>query len=84
MRIILGIILAVVGAVITIKSEALFRTFGRVPFAEKYLGTEGGSRLFYQLLGVLIIIIGFMFITNLVGGIFDWIGRSLFGGFAGP
>ncbi|PIS05007.1 MAG: hypothetical protein COT81_03550 [Candidatus Buchananbacteria bacterium CG10_big_fil_rev_8_21_14_0_10_42_9] len=66
MRIILGLIIVVVGALITIKSELILRAFGRVPFAERYLGTEGGSRLFYKLLGIIVSIIGFIITFNLM------------------
>jgi len=68
-RIIIGLISAAVGAVIVIKAEWIFQNFGRVPWAEKHLGTEGGSRLFYKLIGLVIIIIGFLTATNLIGGL---------------
>ena len=47
------------------KTEAWFGFFGRIAFAEKYLGTEGGSRLFYKLIGMLAIIIGMLLVTGL-------------------
>lgn len=81
-RIIFGLILTIGGAFMTIKSEGFLMTFGRVPWAEENLGAEGGSRLFYQLLGILLIIVGFMFITGLTSGIFEWMARNLFGGMA--
>lgn len=65
MKIILGILFAVAGACISIFNEKMLDTFGRVPFAEKYLETSGGSRLFYVLLGVLVVFIGFTLIFNL-------------------
>ena len=73
MNILLGLIMAVVGAVITIKSEAILNMFGRVGFFEKYLGTEGGSRLGYKLLGILIFFLGILIATNLIGGFLMWI-----------
>jgi len=65
-RIILGLIIAVVGALITIKAEWFYQNFGQIPTAEKYLGTEGGSRLAYKLIGILASIIGFLIMTNLI------------------
>lgn len=78
-KIILGLFLAGFGTFLAIKSEAFFRIFGRLAFAEKYLGAEGGSRLFYQLLGILLIFIGFMFMTGMVDGVFEWMAINLFG-----
>jgi hypothetical protein len=73
MNIILGLALIVVGALITIKSEAVFNALGPVAFFEKYLGTEGGSRLGYKLLGILVFFIGVLIATNLIGDFLGWI-----------
>ncbi|MFA6322017.1 MAG: hypothetical protein WCX71_00890 [Candidatus Buchananbacteria bacterium] len=67
-RIIIGLIIVIIGAIITIKSDWFYRNFGTIPSFEKYLGTEGGSRLGYQLIGIVAAIIGFMVMTNLIGG----------------
>jgi len=72
MHIILGIIVIAVGAVITIKSEWMLANFGRIQFFEEHLGVEGGSRLGWQLLGILIIFIGIMIFANLIGGFLNW------------
>ena len=68
-RIILGLIIAAIGAVVTIKAEWMYRNFGPIPSADKYLGTEGGTRLAYKLIGILISIIGFLVMTNLVNNV---------------
>jgi len=65
-RIIFGLIIAAVGAVVTIKAEWIYQNFGPIPSADKYLGTEGGSRLAYKLIGILISIVGFLIMTNLI------------------
>jgi hypothetical protein len=65
-RIILGLIIVAVGAVITIKSEWIYQNFGGIPTADKYLGTEGGSRLAYKLIGIVASIVGFLIMTNLI------------------
>jgi hypothetical protein len=72
MNILLGLAIAVIGALITIKSEAMLEMFGRVDFFEKYLGTEGGTRLGYKLLGILAFIIGIMIATNVIGDFLMW------------
>ena len=65
-KIIALIIGVAIGLIISIKSEWFLKAFGRVPFAEKYLGFEGGSRLFYKLLGVAIIILSILLFTGIL------------------
>jgi hypothetical protein len=65
MHIIFGLIIAAVGAVMVVKSEAMLSAFGRMDFFEKYLGTDGGSRLGYKLIGIAITMIGFMVMTDM-------------------
>lgn len=62
-----------IGVLITIKSENLLNTFGRLSFFEKHLNIEGGSRLGYKLIGFLVIFIGIMIMTNMIGGLLSWI-----------
>ncbi|MFA6171422.1 MAG: hypothetical protein WCW77_01335 [Patescibacteria group bacterium] len=72
-HIILGLVIIAAGAITTIKSEAMLATFGRINFFERYLGTEGGSRLGYKLLGIVIFFIGTLVLTNLIGGFLGWL-----------
>ncbi len=69
LRILGGVALMAIGTVFVIKSEWLLRNFGTVAWAEEHLGFEGGSRLFYKLLGVLVAIIGILMATGLLGGL---------------
>lgn len=64
--IIIGAIVSIVGLVLTIKAEWFFQQFGRIPFAEKYLGLDGGTRLFYRLLGILFFIGGLLWATGAI------------------
>lgn len=73
MNILIGLIIFVVGAWLVIKSEAMLNAFGRIEFFEHYLGSEGGSRLGYKLVGILAIFIGMLFMTNMIGGFLEWI-----------
>ncbi|OGY46222.1 MAG: hypothetical protein A3A24_01520 [Candidatus Buchananbacteria bacterium RIFCSPLOWO2_01_FULL_46_12] len=79
-RIILGLIIAAVGALVTIKSEWFYENFGAIPSADKYLGTEGGSRLAYKLIGILASILGFLIMTNLIQSVLDMIAKILIPG----
>lgn len=77
LRILFGLIVVAIGAMVTIKSDWFYQNFGSIPSADKYLGTEGGSRLAYQLIGVAISVIGFMIMTNLINGLLMAIARLL-------
>ncbi len=70
-KFILGMIIAGVGYLIVWKSEWILNNFGGVGFAEKHLQTAGGSRLFYKLIGFLLIIIGFFVATDLLNSLFS-------------
>ncbi len=62
-RIIVGFLIAGIGFLFVWQSEWLLQNFGRVDWAEMKL--SGGTRLFYKLLGIIIILIGFSVVTNL-------------------
>lgn len=84
MRVILGIIGIVIGFIIVWKTEAVLGFFGRVSWAEAHLGSEGGSRLFYKLIGILFIVVGVFAATNLLGGLVLAIFGPLFRGLGMP
>ena len=65
--IILGIILIIAGGILVIKTNWIYNFFGAIPFAEKFLSSEGGSILAYKLIGLIIIFIGFLLVFNLFG-----------------
>jgi hypothetical protein len=77
LRIIFGLIVVAVGAIITIKGEWFYENFGAIPSADKYLGTEGGSRLAYRLIGIGFSVIGFLIMTNLIQGVLMGIANIL-------
>jgi predicted membrane-bound mannosyltransferase len=64
-RIIIGIAGTLAGFFMVWKSEAVFGFTGRIDFAEKYLGTDGGTRLFIKIMGVIVIFIAWMYAFNL-------------------
>ncbi|MFA5947124.1 MAG: hypothetical protein WC813_03805 [Patescibacteria group bacterium] len=77
-RILIGIAVALAGCLIVWKTQIMLDSVGPIEWAERNLG-GGGSRLFYKLLGVVIILIGFMVITNLFNDIVGGGIKSLFG-----
>ncbi|MBT4209448.1 MAG: hypothetical protein HOE19_00825 [Candidatus Komeilibacteria bacterium] len=76
---IVGLLIAGIGYLLVWKSNWLLNNFGRIGWAEAHLGTEGGSRLMYKLIGSIIIIAGFLHATNLGGIFIRWIASSIFG-----
>jgi len=77
-HIILGAVLMVIGALIVIKSGTMLNVFGSIGFFERHLGSEGGSRLGYKLIGILTFFIGVLIMTNMIGGFMNWILSPLF------
>jgi len=63
-QIILGIIITGAGVFMVLKTEWLINNFGRMAWFEEKLGTEGGTRLGYKLIGVLAIFLGIIVMTG--------------------
>ncbi len=79
LRVIGGVALVAMGVSLVIKSDWFLSNFGRIDWAEQHLGLEGGTRLFYKLLGCATCLIGIMVALNLFRGFFlGTVGRFLF------
>jgi hypothetical protein len=72
MRFILGIIIMAIGAAVVLKAEWMLRNFGSIGFFERHLGSGGGSRLGYKLVGMLMFFIGLLIMTGMIGGFVSW------------
>jgi len=70
-RFLLFLVLLILGTVFVAKSDYFVRLFGHNELAERYLG-GGGSYLFWKLLGILLIVIGCLFLV----GSMDFVFRS--------
>jgi hypothetical protein len=82
-RIIWGLVIAGAGTALVLYTEAIMSFAGRMDWADSVFGIFGGSRLGYKLVGILAIIVGFLYATGLLGPAMIW----FFGGFfqgAGP
>lgn len=64
LRILLGLVIAALGAIMVIRTRIFLDFFGPMPWAEAKLG-GGGSNLMYKIIGLTAIFIGFMVATNL-------------------
>jgi cytochrome b len=72
-QIILGIIIIAAGVGMVLKTEWLINNFGRMTWFEDKLGTEGGTRLGYKLIGLLAIFIGIIVMTGSGPSFFAWV-----------
>lgn len=79
MRYVWGLIGVAIGGLIVAKSEWFFQNFGAVPWAEQHLGSEGGTRFFYKLIGLAIILISFLLVSGILEGLLLSIFGRLFG-----
>ena len=73
MNIVWGLIIMAAGTMMIIKTEWLLQNFGRMAWFEDKFGTEGGSRLGYKLIGLLIVILGIIELSGGMGGFLNWI-----------
>ncbi|HTM69042.1 MAG TPA: hypothetical protein VL426_07155 [Candidatus Binatia bacterium] len=67
LRVLGGMFIVFIGVLLVIKSEWFLQNFGKVQWAEEKLGLDGGTRLFYKLLGVIICLVGIMMATGMLG-----------------
>ncbi|MDO8625967.1 MAG: hypothetical protein Q7K39_00715 [Candidatus Magasanikbacteria bacterium] len=78
MRYFIGIISALLGVGMILKTEWIIQNFGTSSWAEAKMGTSGGSRMLYKLIGLAIIFIGFLLVTNMFQGfLMGTLGRVL-------
>jgi len=69
---ILGLIMIIIGTLMIVKTEWLLQNFGRIAWFEKQFGAEGGSRLGYKLVALIVIFFGILIMTGLIGGFMNW------------
>lgn len=71
MRLFIGLLMLVAGVGIILKTEWIIQNFGTNAWAEAKLGTEGGSRLLYKGIGLVLIFVGFMLMFGLFQGFLE-------------
>lgn len=77
-RIIFGIIGIVIGSIMVMRSEWFLSFFGRIDWAEIHLGSEGGTRVFFKLVGMILILVSLMVMTGMIEGLLMAIFGPLF------
>ena len=81
-RYIIGTLGLLAGFALIWKTNWIVANFGKVDWAEKHLGAEGGTWLFWKLMGILVIIIALLGISGALGGIIMGALGPLFKGIA--
>lgn len=79
MRYFIGSIVIVLGFLLVWKADYLVNNWGRVEWAETHLSTEGGTRVLYKIIGIVVIIGAFLAMTGLLQDIFRSTLGPLFG-----
>ncbi len=79
MKYIVGILAIVVGIILVVKTEWFVENFGSNSWAEEHMGSSGGTRLLYKLIGIAFIALSLMGMTGLLGEIILGIFGRLFG-----
>jgi hypothetical protein len=77
-RILIGLAIVAVAAMMVIRTQWFMGIVGRIPWAETHLG-GGGSRALLKIIGVVLIFVGFLVIFNMWEGVIIWILGPLFG-----
>lgn len=75
MRIILGLLITLAGAAMTIKTEPVYNFTGAIAWAEEHVGS---TRTFLKLLGALAVFVGLATMTGVIDGIIFWFVSLLF------
>ena len=60
-----------IGLLPVVKTEWFLYNFGRIGFFETHMAIQGGSRLGYKLIGLIIIFVGLLVTVNLFGGLME-------------
>lgn len=81
MNIILSLLAVAFGIILIMKTEWFVQNFGSSAWAEEHMGTSGGTRMLYKLIGLAIIVIAILAMTGLLGTILIGVFGKLFGGF---
>lgn len=79
MNIVIGILIILAGVFLVIKTEWFIQNFGTSSWAEQHLGSSGGTRLMYKLIGIAIIILSMMGMTGMLGEVIISVFGRLFG-----
>jgi hypothetical protein len=78
MNILVGFIGIIIGFLLVWKADWIYRNFGSIDWAEQHLGNEGGTRLMWKLVGLIIIFVSLLIMFGMMGGIITGIFGNLY------
>jgi len=73
MSIFIGILLAVGGVFLIVKTEWFINNFGRIGWFEEKMGPDGGSRFGYKLIGIILLTVGIIVMTGSGNELMHWL-----------
>lgn len=73
MQIFSGILITALGVAMLIKTEWFLQTFGRIDWFDEKLGSDGGTRLGYKLMGGIALFVGIIMATGSGDVFFAWL-----------
>lgn len=77
-RVIVFIIGTGLGVMMNLKTKSFLNFTGKVEWTERHLGVEGGTRVFYKLLGLLVIFISWIYAFNWLNDLLQFLLGGLF------
>lgn len=77
-RILIGLVLVIVGFIFVWKTRTFIEFFGSIEYADAKLG-GGGTQIVYKTIGIILILFGFLWATNLWNAFLEATLGSLFG-----
>ena len=78
-RILIGLIGMAIGILMVLKTETLLGFTGHIGWIEEHLRGFGGTRMFYNLLGILIVLVSLMYMTGMLQNVVVAIFGRFFG-----
>ncbi|HLD31284.1 MAG TPA: hypothetical protein VJB37_00065 [Patescibacteria group bacterium] len=76
MKYVFSLLVIFLGVMMVVKTEWFIQNFGTSAWAEQHLGTSGGTRLMYKLLGLVFIFFAMLVVTGMMEGfLMSTIGR---------
>jgi multisubunit Na+/H+ antiporter MnhB subunit len=76
--VIIGLIMTIIGVILLAKTEWFVTNFGRIAWFEEKLGSSGGSRLGYKLVGIVFVFLGVIVMTGSGTAFITWVLNPLF------
>ncbi len=80
MRFFIGLIVIAIGFVLVWKADWIVNNFGRNNWAEIHLGSEGGTRIMWKLIGLAVIFLAMLYMFGFIEGVIWAIFSPLFRG----